>query len=338
MERVPGGTQRRDPTWNGACGNGLTIWISQPAIRTGRRSWPSRRRWTTRRRNWCGRRRAEGTGRHACCDRGRVDCGAGRHFGVSRITLERRQGAPFETVGGNSGGREGVGAEERTDTGRQDEEDEEDEEDSGVRRVVTHTLKDRIGAGIRPTIRVRIGVELCLFADLCRIVIVVAFVEFSPDVSAASSGISAADSMAMRCRIPVPLPAITGFPVAQGQPFVGVRLVGGVLVVLLEREFYTVGHLFDAEDVAEVAAVGTRRGGARVDDLAVQKLFADAMVADVFQCNERNWCLGLAREVPKGLEGRRARHGHTGKVTKNAPLGGRGCVERPAVDVALGVD
>ncbi len=52
----------------------------------------------------------------------------------------------------NRGAGEGVGA-ERTNTGRQEEEDEKDEEDSGVRRVVTHTLKDRISAGMRPTIR-----------------------------------------------------------------------------------------------------------------------------------------------------------------------------------------
>lgn len=44
------------------------------------------------------------------------------------------------------GAEEAVGA-ERTDTGRKDE------EDSGVRRVVTQTLKDRISAGMRPTIR-----------------------------------------------------------------------------------------------------------------------------------------------------------------------------------------
>ncbi len=41
---------------------------------------------------------------------------------------------------------EGVGT-ERADTGRQDE------EASGARRVVTRTLKDRISAGMRPTIR-----------------------------------------------------------------------------------------------------------------------------------------------------------------------------------------
>ena len=50
------------------------------------------------------------------------------------------------------GAEETVGA-ERGDTSREGEDEEEKDEARDVRRVVTHTLKDRISAGMRPTIR-----------------------------------------------------------------------------------------------------------------------------------------------------------------------------------------
>ena len=78
----------------------------------------------------------------------------------------------------------------------------------------------------------------------------------------------------------MPLPVVIGLRVAQGQPFVGVRLLGAALVVLLEGEFYPIRHLFDAESVGLSAAVGTCRVVACARNVVAQEFFGDAVVAD----------------------------------------------------------